>query len=713
MPEVSVVVVAYRTPDLLRTCLEHLTADRTRRETEILVVDNDSGDETPEVARSFPGVRLVESGENLGFAGGVNRGFAAATGRYVMILNPDVETRPGALDRLADFLDAHPGTGIAAPKLLNTDGSLQYSCRRKYTLTTILLRRTFLGSWFPKASALRRHLMLDYDHAEPRPVDWVAGAAMMVRRAAIEDVGVMEERYFLYFEDLDFCARMQARGWLVQYVPDAVMTHHWQRASLGLGSTARRHLRSGLRFYDRWGGLVYVLRQYHRFWRTLGLMGGDILAFLLAGLTAYLVRQQLAFLSDKPMWPLSFYSGFLTATVLVNLAAFFQQGLYREIKEGDWVDVAFRVARGATLAALVLMASTFILKMQGYSRVIVFGAWPLVMIFAFLARRIAHGLFDRARRDRWNLRRIALVGEDPVLRRLEGLLRERPELGWDPVWIRRAPGDDREGVRGIEMMIHQLTAERVSEVVVTPDSLGVTEDALVSTVFPLRRAGFGVRLVSSFLATLPPRSRIDSVRGLAWVSLERPGLRPSGVSKRILDLGLAVPLIVLGLLPLALWALGRGVTGRRIREPESPRRGRWGEPLGLGTLSGGGPLRGYPGLFRVLCGHMSLVGPRPVLLEEPVPGGVDWQRVRDQYRPGLIGPWTLVSTRSSQEEMQQELRYLDEWSPERDLKLLARVLLRGRGSGSDHGSASPVPPGRPKVEASASDPIERAPSTGA
>src|SRR5262245_9780310 len=155
MTDVSVVIVSYRTPDLLRACLERLAQDPAGHPREILVVDNASGDTSVQVASAFPGVRVIALSRNVGFAGGVNQGIAAAQGAYVFIMNPDVETRPGALDLLADFLDANPETGIAAPKLLNADGSLQYSCRRHYTLKTIMLRRTVLGRMFPNASSLR------------------------------------------------------------------------------------------------------------------------------------------------------------------------------------------------------------------------------------------------------------------------------------------------------------------------------------------------------------------------------------------------------------------------------------------------------------------------------------------------------------------------------------------------------------------------------
>ncbi|HET9234666.1 MAG TPA: glycosyltransferase family 2 protein, partial [Candidatus Eisenbacteria bacterium] len=552
MTSISVVIVSFRTPDLLRSCLERLSADAGRHPREILVVDNASGDASPQVAASFPGVRVIALDRNLGFAGGVNRGILAAEGNYLFIMNPDVETHPGALDLLADFMDQNPETGIAAPKLLNSDGTLQYSCRRYYTLQTILLRRTILGRMFPRAASLRRHLMVDYDHAEPRTVDWVAGAAMLVRREAVEDVGPMEERYFLYFEDVDWCTRMQARGWQVNYVPDSVMMHHWQRASLGFGLAARRHLRSGLRFYDRWGALFYVLRQNREAVERGLLVIADVAAFAGAFVTAYLARKEMAFILHKPHWSLSFYEGFFAASVLLFTAAFHREGLYRNIKEGDWVDMAFRVGKAATLASLVLMASTFILEMQGYSRFILIGSWPLVVAFSFLVRRVLHAAFTRVRRDRWNLHRVALLGHGPLLDHLDAVLREHPEHGWDPVRIRRPSfGGDTPSPAAL---IRQLSAERVSVVVVSPESLGVSEESLVAEVMPLRRAGFGVRLASPFLASLPPHTRVETVADVAWLSLDRPALRPGSPAKRLFDLIGAGVGLALGALPVLLQA---------------------------------------------------------------------------------------------------------------------------------------------------------------
>ena len=688
MTSLSVIIVSYRTPDLLRGCLEKLSADVGRHPREILVVDNASGDASAQLAASFPGVRVLALDRNLGFAGGVNRGILAAEGTYLFIMNPDVETGPGALDLLADFMDTHPETGIAAPKLLNTDGTLQYSCRRHYTLETILLRRTILGRMFPQAASLRRHLMMDYDHARPRSVDWVAGAAMLVRREAVDDVGPMEERYFLYFEDVDWCTRMQARGWQVNYVPDAVMVHHWQRASLGFGLAARRHLRSGLRFYDRWGALFYVFRQNREVMERGLLVVADVAAFAGAFMTAYLARREMAFILHKPHWSLSFYEGFFAASILLCTAAFHREGLYRNLKEGDWIDVAFRVGKAATLASLVLMASTFILEMQGYSRFIVIGSWPLVVVFTFFVRRVLHAAFARAHRERWNLQRVALLGQGPLLDHLEVVLREHPEHGWDPVRIRR-PGFVGEETPPAAL-IRQLAAERVSVVVVSPESFGVSEEALVAEVMPLRRAGFGVRLASPFLASLPPHARVETVADVAWLSLDRPALRPGSPTKRLFDLLGASIGLLLGAFPVLLQSLLRKLAGKRVLEPKESWRGPGGH-ISSGRRLAGGWLRSYPLLPAVLRGELSLVGLRPLRPGEDAPGGDAWQVVREQYRPGLLGPWTLSGAIPSSEEMLQELRYLETWSPELDLKLMLRAFLSRRRGGGGAASSSGVP----------------------
>jgi hypothetical protein len=201
---------------------------------EIIIIDNHSTDESCQLVREkFPDLYLIENVKNLGFARAVNQGFRKAKGKYLLILNPDVELLPGSADKMIDFLERHPEAGLLLPKLINPDGSLQFSCRKFYDFSTLLFRRTPLGRIFPNHWTIRRHLMMDWNHEEVREVDWGLGACMFLRREALVGQGIFDERFFLYFEDVDLCFRLKKKGWKVIYNPEAVMVHAHLRQSAG------------------------------------------------------------------------------------------------------------------------------------------------------------------------------------------------------------------------------------------------------------------------------------------------------------------------------------------------------------------------------------------------------------------------------------------------------------------------------------------------
>ncbi|MGQ9524722.1 MAG: glycosyltransferase family 2 protein [Armatimonadota bacterium] len=205
---------------------------RTTPAIEVIVVDNASADGSAEmVAEQHPWAKLIRSERNLGFSAGNNIGIRAATGRYVMLLNPDTLVHPGALRTLVEFADSHPEAGIIGPRLLNADGSIQYSCRSFPTLATGFFRNTFLGRLFPRNRFNRQYLLTDWDHSAVREVDWVSGAAMMIRRQVLDQIGLLDEGFFMYCEDVDICYRAHQAGWKVMYCPDAVITHMIARAS--------------------------------------------------------------------------------------------------------------------------------------------------------------------------------------------------------------------------------------------------------------------------------------------------------------------------------------------------------------------------------------------------------------------------------------------------------------------------------------------------
>lgn len=269
--DLSIIIVNYKEPGFLRQCLKGLELVQPKVEYEIIVVDNASNDRSAEIVREqFPHVRLLPQEHNLGFAAGNNVALRVSRGRYVLLLNADIAVFEGSLEKMVVYLDTHPDVGIVAPKLLNPDQSVQASCYRFPAPIIPVLRRTPLGQLPFAKKTLRHYLMLDWDHNDDRPVDWVLGACMMVRRQAFENVGLLDERFFMYFEDTDWCRRFWAAGWKVVYLSSVVMVHYHRRLSAenpGLNGVFQRltriHIQSGFKYFRKYFGQPTVTIHDH------------------------------------------------------------------------------------------------------------------------------------------------------------------------------------------------------------------------------------------------------------------------------------------------------------------------------------------------------------------------------------------------------------------------------------------------------------------
>ncbi len=250
--DLSVIIVSANSGHFLPPCLAALQQGLAGLQAEVLLVDNACADASAALTRAvFPGARIIRREQRCGFAQANNLAADLAAGRYLLLLNPDTEVAPDALPGLVGYLEEHPRVGIVGARLLNSDGTLQHSCRTFPTLRSIFLRGLPFCPEALRRSAVRKYLMSDWDHADSRPVDWVMGACLCARRGAVEEVGLLDEGFFLYYEDIDWCFRMWQKKWEVHYVPEAVVLHHHQRASArSLFSRATRtHLRSVLRLF--------------------------------------------------------------------------------------------------------------------------------------------------------------------------------------------------------------------------------------------------------------------------------------------------------------------------------------------------------------------------------------------------------------------------------------------------------------------------------
>lgn len=231
-PVLSIIIVNWNTRDLLRQAIQAVIETFSEPDKlEIIVVDNASTDGTPAmIQEAYPDVRLIALPENIGFAGGNNRGLAVAEASSLLLLNSDTQVRPGALEALIHYLDAHPEVGMVGPKLLNEDGTAQSSKRRFPTLPLLFLESTWLQPLTPK-SWLRRFYMEDVPTSDAHDVGWVTGAAMMVRREVVEQVGGLDDGFFMYSEELDWCRRIQDAGWRIAYTPEAQIVHYGGKSS--------------------------------------------------------------------------------------------------------------------------------------------------------------------------------------------------------------------------------------------------------------------------------------------------------------------------------------------------------------------------------------------------------------------------------------------------------------------------------------------------
>lgn len=219
----SVIIVNWNTRELLRACLASCLAAGTAG-VEIIVVDNGSTDGSATmVAHDFSTVRLIKNTANLGFVRANNQGIVASTGRYVLLLNSDTVVPPDAWQSLIAAADARPRTGIIGPTLLNPDGSVQWSVRGLPTVLDHIILFTKFHNFFP--NLLRRHLAVGFDYTREQAVDQVMGAAMLIRRELIDDIGVLDAAIWSWYEDVDYCARAKAAGWEVRYVPGTKIVH--------------------------------------------------------------------------------------------------------------------------------------------------------------------------------------------------------------------------------------------------------------------------------------------------------------------------------------------------------------------------------------------------------------------------------------------------------------------------------------------------------
>ena len=257
----SIAIINYKNPTLLRLCLSSLRRVLSPNfKHEILVVDIASAPETRNVVKEFPEVKTVAFKENIGYTKGTNEGIKASSGDFILILNPDVIPMARSIEKLASYLATNTNVGLAGPRLLNFDGSTQNSCFRYYTPLTVLCRRSPLGRTTFGKKILNKFMMTDKNMSEPTEAEWLMGSAIMVSRKAVDKVGLLDEKFFLYMSDVDWARRFWENGFKVAYYPYSEMYHYHKRGSKGhfglldvfLNKQGRQHTIDAIKYFYKY-----------------------------------------------------------------------------------------------------------------------------------------------------------------------------------------------------------------------------------------------------------------------------------------------------------------------------------------------------------------------------------------------------------------------------------------------------------------------------
>jgi len=279
--KVSIIILNYKSKGLLKQCLKGIILSQPKIDYEIIVVDNNSNDGSLKMVDEMmspdyfiksemkssqklimPPYKTIQSPSNDGFSAGNNLGIKVAQGKYIMILNPDIAIVPGVIERMFEYMEQNPAAGIIAPKLLNPDRTIQYSCRRFPNYFVPIFRRTLIGHLPFAKKLVDDYLMVNFDHKKTIEVDWLFGACLLVRKSVLDSIGYFDQRYFMYFEDMDLCRRFWENGYKIIYLADVEIIHyHAQYSSqregiMGILSRGGQiHLMSGVK---------YFLKYYHK-----------------------------------------------------------------------------------------------------------------------------------------------------------------------------------------------------------------------------------------------------------------------------------------------------------------------------------------------------------------------------------------------------------------------------------------------------------------
>jgi GT2 family glycosyltransferase/lipopolysaccharide/colanic/teichoic acid biosynthesis glycosyltransferase len=710
MIDVSIVIVNYNVKDYLEQTLRSLRRASTGISTEVFVVDNNSTDGSEKLFESeFSEVRYLRNDENVGFARANNQALRLAQGRYILLLNPDTIVQEDTLQAMMSFMADHPGAGAIGCKILNADGSLQLACRRSFPTPSVALFKLIgLSRLFPKSKLFGRYNLTYLEPDQVHEVDAISGAFMFLRREVIEKVGLLDEDFFMFGEDLDWCYRMKQGGWTIHYVPTTQIVHYKGESirRSGLNSLitfykamyifVRKHMKRRYLFPLEWlitTGIVLkaAFTLLGRLLTTLLVPCVDVVLVNVAVMLAIILRFG-SLIALPPHYSVKSYIVIHGVCSAIWLLSFVSMGLYGGRK--------YSVSRAFTAAIVGALVIGFVYLFQfeayGFSRRAL--AYASVLTAALMPGwRILFRLISRRSLGRAMVRRRAVVvGADEIGRTLLDRLRRHPDIRYDIVGLvngnRTRVGERIDGVEvlGTVEDLPQIVRTRgVEEVVLSTESMPYQQTLHLISSF--RDPRVHVKLAPSPLEVMIGRSSIESLESFPLVEISDAWLTKwQRLSKRTFDI-IVGGIGFLLLFPVLLLQVilvkggggrysfritqGNGGHGTRLVLREfSERRLEQGNSSVLYRFMKHFGLYRILWLWPVIKGPMSIVGP-PL---ETVSTDRNALALNQRLKPGLVGLIQLEGrvNVNAEENVKYEIYYLRNQSLLLDGEIVLRFLWR-------------------------------------
>ncbi|MDH3251666.1 MAG: glycosyltransferase [Ignavibacteria bacterium] len=668
--DLSVIIVNYNVRQFLENALTSVKKAMAGIRGEIFVVDNASDDGSVEMVRTrFPDVCLIANSENVGFAKANNMALVRAQGRFLLLLNPDTLVQEDTFEVMLRFFERHVNAGLAGCKILNPDGSLQLACRRSFPTPWVALTRiTGLSTLFPRSRFFGRYNLTYLNPDETHEVEAISGSFMMMRREVYTKVGGLDEAFFMYGEDLDWCYRVSEAGFGVYYVHNTQIVHFKGE------STRRSTIDEISMFYEAMQ--IFVDKHFStslpvKMLLSLGILLRAAVAFIAKIARAMfaavadvlvvalaMILAELLYFGDLFRYPLYAYPIVWTVPGLVVALSCYFSGVY-----GVNRNAIARAAFTVVVSFVIISATVFFAKDFAFSRAVVIIAGALSFIFVpgwrLAFRLLGIGSSHVPGRKTLFGRRTIIVGTGESARELLRRLRARVDDGYDVVGFidvnRKRIGERISGLEvigSIDTVGKVITEHRVSEVIFSME--GLTYSDILSVIGRSNDLGVNFRLVPNSLEAIIGKTRIDELDTIPLVEIEYNIHRASNRAlKRVFDIVVALLLLVLCYPWVRLMAAlrGRSGTGPRART-----------------------LLLVP---QVLIGHLSFVG-RPLGGKRPeVPATLVGEGGNGQSYLGPFGLTGLVQINRREDLTAEEIeRYLLYYAKNQSLLLDIEILLK-------------------------------------